>query len=194
MATNNHEIEIKFKIDNPNLIRKILKREKMHFIGKAFEKTFRFDTTDKNLEQRGQFLRVRTGFKNVITFKRKIENKKFKEREEIELEISNPEKMMMILENLGFTKILIMEKYREKWRSDDIEIVIDRLPMGMFIEIEGEEKVIKEMVKTLGFDFKDRITGTYWDLWREFSKKENIKDENIIFNSTLRRKNRDENP
>jgi adenylate cyclase class 2 len=188
MHTNSHEVEIKFKIDDPNLIRKILKREGMHFIGKAFEKTFRFDTADKNLEQRGQFLRVRTGFKNVITFKRKIKNEEFKEREEVELEISDAEKMKMILENLGFTKILIMEKYREKWRSDDIEIVIDRLPMGMFIEIEGEEKVIKEMVKTLGFDFKDRITGTYWDLWREFSKKENIKNENIIFNLILRRK------
>jgi len=183
MVTNNHEVEIKFKIINSSFIRKILKKQGAQFIGKAFEKTFRFDTTDKNLEQRGQFLRVRTGFKNVITFKRKIENKKFKEREEIELEISNPEKMRMILENLGFTKILIMEKYREKWRSDDKEIVIDRLPMGMFIEIEGEEKVIKEMVKTLGFDFKDKITGTYWDLWREFSKKEGIKDENIIFTS-----------
>jgi len=188
MHTNSHEVEIKFKIDNPNFIRKILKRKGMHFIGKAFEKTFRFDTTDKNLEQRGQFLRVRTGFKNVITFKRKIKNEEFKEREEVELEISDAEKMKMILENLGFTKILIMEKYREKWRSDDIEIVIDRLPMGMFIEIEGEEKVIKETVKTLGFDFKDRITGTYWDLWREFSKKENIKNENIIFNLILRRK------
>ena len=181
MNSNTHEIEIKFKIDKPNFIRTILKNQKAQFIGRVFERTVRFDAPNRNLEKRGRFLRIRTGFKNIITFKRKIRNKKFKEREEIELEISNPEKMKVILENLGFTKILIMEKYREKWKLNNVEIVIDKLPMGTFIEIEGSKKLIKKIIKILGLNFKDRITETYWDLWKKFSKKQGIKNKNITF-------------
>jgi len=185
---NNREVEIKFKINKPDLVRTILKNKKAKFIGRAFERTTRCDTQNKILEKRGQFLRIRTGFKNTITFKRKVKNKEFKEREEIELELSDPEKMRTILENLGFTKILIMEKYREKWHLDNVEIVIDKLPMGTFLEIEGKEKEIKEMVKTLGLNSKNGITKTYWDLWKEFSKREGIKNENIIFASIKKNK------
>lgn len=183
MEKNHQEIEIKFKIKNPGLIRRILKNQKAKFIGKVFEKTLRFDTPDNRLEKNGKFLRIRTGFKNVMTFKKKIESKKFKEREEIELEISDPNRMKIILENLGFTKIRIMEKYREKWQLKNAEICIDKLPMGNFIEIEGRKNIIKKVVKILGLDFNDGITATYWDLWKEFTKRKGIKNENIIFNA-----------
>lgn len=177
-----HEIEIKFKITQVKNIRKKIKKEGGIFISKTFERTVRFDTPAKKLEKNGLFLRTRTGFKNVITLKQKVDNKKFREREEIEFEISEPEKMKTILEKLGFTKIKIMEKYREKWELKNTEIVIDNLPMGNFIEIEGEEKDIKKVVKILELDFKNGIISTYWDLWNEFCKKEGIKNKNIVFN------------
>ena len=181
MKKINREIEIKFEIKNPNLIRRTLKDLKAKFLGKTFERTIRFDTPNNDLEKNEKFLRLRTGFKNVITLKRKIKRKDFKEREEIELEISDPEKMKIILEDLGFTKVRIMEKYREKWRLNNTEVVIDKLPMGNFIEIEGKEKSIKKVVKLLGLDFKHRKTCTYWDLWKDFKKKRKIENENIVF-------------
>jgi len=186
------EIEIKFKIAKPNLIRKILKKHKAKFIGRAFERTVKFDTKNNDLQRAGKFLRVRTGFKSVITFKRKIKSKprsreislrgkKFKEREEIELEISEPEKMKVILENLGFTKKWIMEKYREKWQWGSAEIVIDKLPFGNFIEIEGSKKTIQKVAKLLGLRLADGITATYWGLWKDYCRRKGIKEENIIF-------------
>jgi len=178
------EIELKFEIDESNLIRKKLKEERAKFIGKAFEKTVRFDTKNGDLQKEGKFLRVRTGFENVITFKKKINkvDKDFKEREEIEIEISNPKEMEMILAELGFTKKWIMEKYREKWQWGSVEIVIDKLPFGNFIEIEGSKKAIqKAAAKLLGLCLADGITATYWGLWEDYRKKRDIKDENIIF-------------
>jgi predicted adenylyl cyclase CyaB len=178
------EIELKFKIENPDLIRKKLKEARAKFIGKAFERTIKFDTKNGDLEKQEKFLRVRTGFENVITFKKKINkfDKNFKEREEIEVEISNPEKMKKILENLGFTKKWVMEKYREKWILGNAEVVIDKLPkMGNFIEIEGSKKVIQKTAKILGLDLKKGITRTYWGLWEDFRKRKGIKEENIIF-------------
>ena len=189
MKNVNREIEIKFEVKNPNLIRKILKNLKAKFFGKVFERTIRFDTPDDELEKNGNFLRLRTGFKNAITFKRKIKSKNFKEREEIELEISDPEKMEIILKNLGFTKVRIMEKYREKWKLNGTEIVIDKLPMGNFIEIEGKKKSIKKVVNLLGLDFKNRLVCTYWDLWKDFTKKKGIKNENIVFSAIKQHKN-----
>ena len=178
------EIEIKFKIKKPDLIRKKLKEKGAKFVGKAFEKTVRFDTKNGDLKKEGKFLRVRTGFKNVITFKKKINKtgKIFKEREELELEISEPEKMKVILENLGFTKKWVMEKYREKWQWGSVEIVIDKLPkMGNFIEIEGSKKAIEKAAKLLGLRLANGITATYWGLWEDYRKTYGLKNENIIF-------------
>ena len=75
-----------------------------------------------------------------------------------------------------------MEKYREKWQWGSAEIVIDRLPFGNFIEIEGNEKSILKTIKMLGFNFKDRITTTYWGLWEDYRRKKGVKNEDIVFN------------
>jgi adenylate cyclase class 2 len=179
------EIEVKFRIKKPNLIRKRLQNLKAKFIGKAFERTVRFDTKDENLKKQGKFLRIRTGFKNVITLKKKPNNQRgdFKERDEIEVEISDPIEMEKILENLGFAKKWIMEKYREKWILGKVEISIDKLPrMGYFVEIEGSKKAIQKTAKILGLDLKNGITATYWDLWKDYCKRKSIKEKNIIFN------------
>jgi predicted adenylyl cyclase CyaB len=181
MTINNKEIEIKFKIESIEKLREKLKENGAQFRGKAFQKTFRFDTHEKKLEKMNKFLRVRTGFKKTLTLKEKIEDKNFKKRKETELEIEDPKKMTSILKKLGFTKILIMEKNREKWFFKKTEIVIDELPMGKFIEIEGSEDSIEKVIKILNLDSKKRILGTYWDLWRDFKKKNNLKGEDIIF-------------
>lgn len=180
MSSKNKEIEIKFKIQNPDELRKKIAIDGK-LMGKAFERTVRFDTKDKSLEKEGKFIRVRSGFSNTITFKRKIENKEFREREELELEISDLDKMRKIIQNLGFDKELIMEKYREKWNFRNVEIVIDTLPMGTFIEIEGEEENIRKAAQFLGLDFKDKILETYWEIWDEFRKEKNIQSESITF-------------
>ncbi len=178
----NREIEIKFAFKDPKNILNLLKKSGAKFKGKAFERTIRFDTPDGKLEKQGKFLRLRSGFKNVITFKSKIVNKQFKEREEIEFEVKDQEKMRQILERLGFTKIRIMEKYRQKWELDKTEIVIDKLPMGAFMEIEGGKDSIVKVCSKLNLALKDGITKTYWDLWEEYCGRKNIKERNIVFN------------
>jgi adenylate cyclase class IV len=91
--------------------------------------------------------------------------------------------MEKILENLGFTKKWIMEKYREKWILGNVEVVIDKLPkMGYFVEIEGSKGAIQKTAKILGLDLKKGITATYWGLWNDYCKRKVIKEENIIFN------------
>ncbi|MDD5551647.1 MAG: class IV adenylate cyclase [Candidatus Pacebacteria bacterium] len=176
------EIEVKFKIRKPSGVRKILQKEKTKYLGKAFERTFRFEKPDDFLSKKGTFLRTRKGFKNTITLKKKIINKHFKEREEIELEIFDIEKMNTILKELGFTKVNTMEKYREKWLIGGCEVVMDKLPkIGTFLEIEGSPQKIKIISKKLGLNFKEKINDTYWDLWNEYWEDKKTKRANISF-------------
>ena len=57
--------------------------------------------------------------------------------------IGNPEAMESILDALGFMPAMIYEKRRETWRLGATEVVIDELPFGLFMEIEGTERNIE---------------------------------------------------
>lgn len=175
MAESNKEVEIKFKVTDVEALRKKLVNLEAKNMGRVFERTVRFDTPDKSLEKSNKFIRVRTGFKSVITFKQKLkEDRDFKVRREIEFQIADSKKMEEILVSLGFTKKLIMEKYREKWQLPKVEVVIDELPFGNFMEIEGSEDKITKTAISLGFKMPDGITDGYWELNKKFGSGENI--------------------
>lgn len=75
--------------------------------------------------------------------------------------------MEEILVSLGFTKKLIMEKYREKWQLPKVEVVIDELPFGNFMEIEASEEDITKTANKLGLKISDGLTQSYWELWQK---------------------------
>ena len=53
--------------------------------------------------------------------------------------------MEAILTELGLALSLIYEKRREVWHYQEVEIVVDELPFGWFLEIEGPESLIKKV-------------------------------------------------
>ncbi len=178
------EKEIKFSVEDINSLINRLKEKKAKFISSSFQRTTRFDTPSKELEKQGKFLRTRSGHKNIMTLKinNRSQNNLF-ESQEIEFETDHIEKIRDILNEIGFSKELIMEKYRVNMELDGVDISIDELPFGFFIELEGEEDKIFELAKKLGFDLNKKIVVTYWDLF-EIYKRENNKEylgENIVF-------------
>ncbi|MBM3208807.1 class IV adenylate cyclase [Candidatus Shapirobacteria bacterium] len=179
------EIEIKYQITDIASFRNSLKKLGGKSSGEFFQRTTRFETVNRDLEKKGLFLRVRTGEENTLTIKRKSkEDKNYREREEWETEISNPEAVIKGLKALGYTKLLIMEKYRETFilpSFPNLKVTIDRLPFGNFTEIEGEEEDIEKMIAKLNLSGQERITATYWRLHEEYSKKRGSTEENIVF-------------
>lgn len=176
------ETELKFKIENPQEILK--KLEDAEFVGSKFQRTIRFEDGTR-LKDQGMFLRVRSGFKNVITLKSKIKDdtKEIYRREEIEFEIEDIESMRKIINKLGFTKEMIMEKYRTKFNYLGCEVVIDELPFGTYLEIEGEEGVLFSVAETLGLDKKDNINYTYWDVFEKYKEDNDLQSlgDNMVF-------------
>jgi adenylate cyclase, class 2 len=83
--------------------------------------------------------------RTILTYKKRIQNEfAVKQQIEYETEVADGEAMEKIIENLGIKKTLVYEKRRKTWRFRNVEIVLDELPFGSFMEIEGAVTAIAE--------------------------------------------------
>ena len=112
--------------------------------GEDFEENTIFG--GNGLEEKRAILRVRkTQNKTILTFKRQIQNEyAVKQRIEYETEVADAEELNKIIESLGYAPRLVYEKRRRTWHFRSVEIVLDELPFGDFMEIEGSVTAIAE--------------------------------------------------
>jgi adenylate cyclase class 2 len=122
--------------------------------------------TGPGLDPARRVLRLRRkGGRAVFTFKeRDRSGSAIKRQREEETEVSDAAALAAILEALGYSPVLIYEKRRETWRMAGTEVVIDELPFGLFVEIEGEESNIIEVEKLLGLDTAEAEHSPYPEL------------------------------
>jgi len=119
----------------------------------------------------------RIGDRGILTFKERLpSDSAIKHQLEDETTVGDPDAMDAILESLGFNPVLVYEKRRERWLVGNTEIVIDELPFGLFMEIEGEELAIKEIEQKLAIKRLKAETATYPFLAREHG----IENDGII--------------
>ena len=111
----------------------------------------------------GGVVRIRTTERmSTLTFKRRVENTaNVKQQIEHETEISDPAAGDRILRELGLAPKLIYEKRRRTWQLRDAEVVIDELPFGLFMEIEGSITSIKETEMLLDIEDLEPVHETY---------------------------------
>lgn len=140
------EIEKKYRMtdENREMILSNLKEVGAEFVGEDFE---------ENIIHRGGILdaeravlRIRKiGSETILTYKKPIENQTgIKHQLEYETKVENAGELEKIVECLGFIRVLIYEKRRQIWKFRDVEIVLDELPFGDFVEIEGSMTAIAE--------------------------------------------------
>ena len=125
------------------------------------------------LRDGGCVLRLRrVGGRATLTFKRRLPGKSaIKQQHEEESMVEDPEAMAAILEALGFRPSLVYEKRRQTWRLGQAEIVIDVLPFGLFMEIEGAAKEIKSVERKLGMKGLRAEHATYPQLAAKYGKR-----------------------
>jgi predicted adenylyl cyclase CyaB len=84
--------------------------------------------------------------------KPKLESKAYineNEWDEITMEIDDAESIFRIFSNVAVPRRVI-SKYREVWKKDGIEICLDDVThLGKFIEIEGEEDKVRDIVNKI---------------------------------------------
>jgi adenylate cyclase class 2 len=110
----------------------------------------------------------RVGPRAILTFKERLPGSSpIKHQLEDETTVGDADAMDAILESLGFNPTLIYEKRRERWQLEETEIVIDELPFGLFMEIEGEENSINDIEQKLAIKRLKAEVETYPSLTRQ---------------------------
>jgi adenylate cyclase, class 2 len=186
-STDNLEVEVKFLVDDLAAFRRKLLAAGAELIkARVYERNVRFDTADDSLLQNLELLRLRQDNIVRITFKGPTAAEKVSEakvREELEVQVSDFEAMAAIFQRLGFQPQQTYEKYRETFQIKDVEIVLDELPFGDFIELEGEETQIRKMAGHLGLEWENRILTNYLALMGLVKELYNLPFDDLTFNN-----------
>lgn len=125
------------------------------------------------MAEQSSVLRLRRiGDKTILTFKKRLPGlSDAKHQIEEETEVSDHDATAAIVENLGLEKRLVYEKRREKWRLRNTDVLIDELPFGLYLEIEGSITAIKEVEMLLDADLFESEPETYPRLTMRFGKR-----------------------
>lgn len=178
--------QVKFEINDSNKLISNLKLKEAIFVGGNLEVTKLYDYDNNSLFKRGIFVRTKSGFRNVLTIKEKDDKKNstFLERIKNEIEIEDDEVVEYIFEKIGLNNQYIMEKYRLIWKLNDTYINLDELPFGIYLEINGSDNQINNVIKILKLDKTKMLNKTYWDIFNQKKQKNEIKQtKNIKFES-----------
>ncbi len=167
------EIEKKYRLRSERLaaLRERLLAVGAEPRGEEFEENTLY--AGHNLEQGNRTLRLRrVGDRAVLTFKERFSTiSPIKHQREDETRVEDPEALAAILDALGYRPSLVYEKRRETWRVGDAEVVIDQLPFGLFVEIEGDERSIDEAERLLNLQDAEVEHATYPHLTRQHGTK-----------------------
>jgi adenylate cyclase class IV len=112
------EVEIKLALPDSDTGRRLLRGAGFRVSKRrVFEANTLFDTADGHLRGTGRLLRVReAGRQGVLTYKGAGAEGKYKDREEMEVEVSDPKRLCEMLANLSFVPAFRYEKYRTEFR------------------------------------------------------------------------------
>ena len=159
------EIEAKFAVPRLDPVRQTLLRLAAGVARPRLQETnLRFDFADGRLRQAGQVLRLRKNHDTRLTFKAPGPDNEH--RVELEVEVDQAEMTQRILEALGFSVFFAYEKYRETFTLEGVEVMLDELPFGTFVEIEGPDLVrIRRTAERLGLPWDERLPLSYLTLF-----------------------------
>ncbi|HEX8493750.1 MAG TPA: class IV adenylate cyclase [Pyrinomonadaceae bacterium] len=125
------------------------------------------------LDPRRQVLRLRrVGGAAVFTYKERHESASaIKRHREDETRVEDATALASILEALGYRPTLVYEKRRSTWHIRQTEVVLDELPFGLFVEIEGEENDITEIENLLDLSSAEAEMSTYPELAAHYGER-----------------------
>jgi adenylate cyclase class 2 len=155
------ETEIKIEIHDVAGVRARLADIGATFLGEVEEDNQYYDRDDE-LAERGESLRLRQDARARLTWKgRSSFDGGVVERPEIEIEVSSFADAAEIISRLGFQLTDRLAKRRETWRLGPVEIAIDTLAFGTFVEFEGPAEEALIAAAQLGLDPAQGIAHSY---------------------------------
>ena len=177
------EIEVKFPLrDRNELVRKLHEIGAQRLYPETFEDNIVLDRRG-DLKTKGSLLRVRKfGKYSIATYKGPMSiDGGVKSREELQTGVESFELAIQLFDALGFKPVFRYQKFREVWRLREVEVVLDRTPIGDYFEIEGPMETIRSIAAELGMNMDQAIRQTYADLYRQARRTRSDLGENMVF-------------
>jgi adenylate cyclase, class 2 len=184
MSGNGQETEAKFLVLHLDKIIERLEGLQARLVQpRVLETNLRFDLPDRSLTANGRVLRLRYDTQARLTYKGAGQNKSgILDRQEIEFVVQDHEKARQFLEALGYRKSAYYEKYRATYELNDTLIMLDELPYGSFVEIEGETvEQIQQISGKLHLGWKTAIPSSYTALFDTLRRKLQLSFQDISF-------------
>jgi adenylate cyclase class 2 len=184
MSDSEKEIEAKFFVRDLAVFEQRLQEMGAKLTAeRVFERNLRFDNREGDLNRERQALRLRQDANAVMTFKGPSrEGASVSERLEIEFQVSDFNAARRLLEALGYEVAVIYEKYRTTYSFGELEVVLDELPFGRFIEIEGPSpSSIRRLANALGLRWEVRSSASYLALFYQVRAARGLAARNLTF-------------
>jgi adenylate cyclase, class 2 len=177
------EIEAKFPLDNrPAVIARLEDAGAEQLYPETFEDNMILDRRGE-LRTKGALLRVRRfGRYTLVTFKGPVGySGGVKTRDEVQTGIESFDRAISLFDSLGYRPTFRYQKLREVWRLGEAEIVLDRTPIGNYLEIEGPMDRIEVVAGILGLEMDQAIRASYAELYRKQRRTRPDLPENMVF-------------
>jgi adenylate cyclase class 2 len=161
------EIEAKFYVLDIKKVETLLQNLEARLIQpRILETNLRFDLPDNRLRSEGRVLRLRQDTEARLTYKASGQSEQgVVNRTEIEFTVEDFAKAKLFLEALGYQKLLEYEKYRTTYElllGGRVHVMLDELPYGNFIEIEGDSiQIIHHVAEKLTLNRNAAISKSY---------------------------------
>jgi len=182
---NGQETEVKFHTrDLKRIETRLLELQAVLIQPRIHEVNFRFDTPNNELRKSSRVLRLRQDDKARFTFKGPSVEKAggVMSRKEIEFVVEDFDCAKEFLEELGFQAVVFYEKFRATYDLNDVHVMLDELPYGDFVEIEGEDAAsIRNVADALGLNWDAMIKAGYHALFDRVSEKYGLDNSKLSF-------------
>ncbi|MFN8434552.1 MAG: class IV adenylate cyclase [Anaerolineales bacterium] len=179
------ETEVKFFVQDLKRIEMRLQELEAHLIQpRVHEVNLRFDNEAGELRKNFKVLRLRQDTDAKFTFKGPSEERVggVLSRKEIEFTVSSFEAAKEFLELLGFVPVIFYEKYRTTYELLGVHIMLDELPYGTFVEIEGEDiETLQKVANLLGLNWNAMVKAGYHALFERITEKYDLEYGQLSF-------------
>jgi adenylate cyclase class 2 len=164
MSATGQELEVKFYLpDFSSLEKRLAAKGAALAQPRVHEVNLRFDTSTGELMHSFRVLRLRQDTEARVTYKGPGEEVDgVRKRQELEFSVSDFATAQAVFEALGYQVALMYEKYRATYILGEVLVVLDEMPYGNFIEIEGPDGLsIQKVAAELSLDWERRILESY---------------------------------
>lgn len=203
-TTNNVESEVRYyySLSEEDKIVEFLKTmDDLNYKGKFYEKTIQYDhpvpeysfySKEIDARFRVRITENKETKKCMISYKQrmgKVSSDEINTEKEVEVTINPNEydNLIYLLEDVLKLKLIeSYERYRYVFSNDDVEIVVDRYPFAIALEVENKspdkdpKTVILYYLNKLGLSLEDSYKLSWDDKYEELCKENNIEKYSIV--------------